>query len=55
MAENIGKEPLAEIDYVEILDARTLEEVDEIDRKTLIALAVRFGNTRLIDNIYLGV
>lgn len=53
--DNINKKDLASIDYVEILDAKTLEEIKEIDKKTLIALAVKFGNTRLIDNIYLEV
>ena len=53
--EKISGKSLAEIDYVEVLDARTLEEIENIDRKTLVALAVRFGNTRLIDNIYLEV
>lgn len=52
---NIKTKELAEIDYVEILDAKTLENIDMIDRKTLIALAVKFGKTRLIDNIYLEV
>lgn len=53
--KNIRHKPLAEIDYVEVLDAKSLEEIETIDRKTLIALAVKFGNTRLIDNIYLEV
>lgn len=52
---NINKKELSEIDYVEILDSKTLREIDFIDRKTLVALAVKFGNTRLIDNIYLEV
>ena len=52
---NIKTKKLAEIDYVEILDAKTLSEIDNIERKALVALAVRFENTRLIDNIYLEV
>lgn len=52
---NINKKDLADIDYVEILDSKTLNEIDNIDRKTLVALAVKFGSTRLIDNIYLEV
>ena len=52
---NINKKNLSEIDYVEILDSKTLEEIDHINTKTLVALAVKFGNTRLIDNIYLEV
>lgn len=53
--ENIETSKLANIDYIEILDARDLSEIETIDRKTLVALAVKFGNTRLIDNIYLEV
>ena len=49
----IDKEPLAKIDYVSIADAQTLEELSEIDRPAVASLAVRIGNTRLIDNITL--
>ena len=38
------------IDYIKIVDTKTLEEVDRIEGKVLIALAVRIGKTRLIDN-----
>lgn len=40
-----------DVDYIEIVDYNTLEPVEEIKKKTLIALAVRIGTTRLIDNI----
>jgi pantoate--beta-alanine ligase len=43
-------EPLAQIDYVSVADAQTLDELDVIDRTALVSLAVRFGATRLIDN-----
>jgi pantoate--beta-alanine ligase len=49
----IRKAGSAKIDYLEIVDTRTLEEVQRIDRKVLIALAVRIGPARLIDNIVL--
>lgn len=52
---SIEKSLMAEIDYVEILDAKSLKEIDEIEQKSLIAIAVKFGKTRLIDNIYLEV
>ncbi len=39
------------IDYVEIVDTERLDPVDTITGETLIALAVRFGKARLIDNI----
>jgi pantoate--beta-alanine ligase len=53
MASLIQKEPLAQIDYVSIADADTLEESGVIDRPALASLAVRIGKTRLIDNILL--
>lgn len=40
-----------EIDYVEVLDAETLDELEIIGGSVLIALAVKFGKARLIDNI----
>ena len=51
----IRGKPLARIDYVSIVDAETLEEVDILKSKTLVALAVKFGKTRLIDNILVEV
>ena len=50
MVEHIEKEPLARIDYVEIVDADSLESVQKIENKVLTAMAVYIGNTRLIDN-----
>lgn len=51
----INTEKLADIDYVQILDASELKELDILDGSVLIALAVRFGSTRLIDNIIVEV
>ena len=51
MASLIKKEPLAQIDYVSIADAETLEELNSVNRPALASLAVRIGKTRLIDNI----
>jgi pantoate--beta-alanine ligase len=50
MAEKIEAAHGAEIDYVAIVDANTLEDVSEIKGEILAALAVKFGTTRLIDN-----
>ncbi len=50
---NIQAEEQAEIDYVEIHSYPLLENIDTIDEKALLALAVRIGNTRLIDNMIL--
>jgi pantoate--beta-alanine ligase len=43
--------PLARIDYVELVDALTMRPVDQIRSSSLLAAAVFFGKTRLIDNI----
>jgi len=51
MTALIRKEPLAQIDYVSIADAGTLEESNLIDRPAVASLAVRIGKTRLIDNM----
>jgi pantoate--beta-alanine ligase len=53
MQKLIASEPLANIDYISIADAATLEEMDTIGRDALVSLAVRFGGTRLIDNTLL--
>ncbi|HEY5537114.1 MAG TPA: pantoate--beta-alanine ligase, partial [Acetobacterium sp.] len=53
IANEINTMPLADIDYVDILDYETLEGIEKIDAPALAAVAVRFGNTRLIDNIIL--
>lgn len=49
----IASAPLARADYVEIRDADTLADVKTASRNSVIALAVFFGKTRLIDNIAL--
>lgn len=50
----IAAEPSAQIDYVSVADKQTLHEIeDTIDQGALMSLAVRFGTTRLIDNIVL--
>jgi len=53
----VGREPLARIDYVEIVEPVNLDTVSEVTSGTLIALAVYFSKTRLIDNtiVRLGV
>jgi len=51
VAATIGEAPLAKIDYVKVVDAATLEPPGEGSRLWLIAVAVFFGSTRLIDNV----
>lgn len=50
MTDLIKSEPFAKIDYVKIVDALTMQQIDTIDRPILCAMAVYIGNTRLIDN-----
>lgn len=50
----ISQAPLARIDYVEVVDANTLQPVEMAGPNSLLLLAVFFGTTRLIDNIRLG-
>lgn len=51
----ISQETIADIDYVEILNIPNLEEQEVLENNILIALAVRFGKTRLIDNMVVEV
>ena len=46
----IEKEPLAKIDYVEVVDFNTITPVDTLTGSVLVAIAVYIGKTRLIDN-----
>lgn len=47
---NLKTEPLARIDYVEVVDFENIQRVDTINGETLVAIAVYIGKTRLIDN-----
>ncbi|RLB28329.1 MAG: pantoate--beta-alanine ligase [Deltaproteobacteria bacterium] len=49
--ELILSHPFTEIDYITICDPEKLTDMENIDRPSLLALAVRVGKTRLIDNI----
>jgi pantoate--beta-alanine ligase len=53
MTDLIQKEPLADIDYVSVANAETLDELDSVSPPALVSLAVKIGTTRLIDNIVL--
>jgi pantoate--beta-alanine ligase len=54
MTALIGQQPLAEIEYLSIADAGTLDELDRVKPPALVSMAVRFGKTRLIDNVVVG-
>jgi pantoate--beta-alanine ligase len=47
---DLNNEPLATVEYVKLCDVETLDEVDEVREPALLALAVRIGKARLIDN-----
>lgn len=49
--KTINAAPLARIDYIELADALTLQPIGSVKPNSLLAIAVYFGKTRLIDNI----
>ncbi len=46
----IEAEPLARIDYVQVVDALSMQPVETVEESVLVAMAVYIGKTRLIDN-----
>jgi pantoate--beta-alanine ligase len=50
----ISRHPKAKIDYVKICDTTTMKDVERLQGKEVIALAVRVGVARLIDNYVFG-
>lgn len=55
MLSRIVNVPGTEIDYLEIVEMDNLKLVDKVESDCLVALAVKFGDTRLIDNIIVEV
>ena len=55
MSDLINKEPLAKIDYVQLVDADSIEPLAEAKGRVLVAMAVYIGKTRLIDNFIMEV
>ena len=55
MLSVLKNEPMAEVEYVEAADPDTLDQLKRISSKILLALAVRIGTTRLIDNLVVEV
>lgn len=55
MMKIIDKAKSSEIDYIQIVDAKTLVDLDEINGEILIAMAVKIGKPRLIDNMRMVV
>lgn len=54
MKEVLASEPLANVQYVSCADYDSLEELNVIENKSLLSMAVFIGKTRLIDNFVLG-
>jgi pantoate--beta-alanine ligase len=54
ISDRISTVPTATVEYIELVDAATLDPVEEVRGPVLVALAVRVGRTRLIDNTVLG-
>jgi pantothenate synthetase len=52
--EVFAAQPEVVLDYCEIVDPDTLRPVEQISRKTLVAVAAYIGATRLIDNLILN-
>jgi pantoate--beta-alanine ligase len=50
MKKIIEKEPLAVVDYIKVCDSATLEDLEVVEGSALVALAVKIGGARLIDN-----
>ena len=53
MTKLIQKENIADIEYISIADNETLKEIHRIKYPALVSMAVKFGRTRLIDNMVL--
>lgn len=49
--QTLALEPGVQVEYVAIVDPDTLLPVDDVSRRTLVAVAARVGTTRLIDNV----
>lgn len=50
ISESLKTEPMARVDYVEVVDLDNVQRVEKIEGETLVAIAVYIGKTRLIDN-----
>lgn len=55
ISNSIKKEPLAKIDYIEVVDSLSMKPVKTIEKSVLVAVAVYIGKTRLIDNFTFNI
>ena len=51
---NLATEPMADIDYVEVVDGLSMQPIETFGKGDVVAMAVRIGTTRLIDNFTVG-
>ncbi|SFT85055.1 pantoate--beta-alanine ligase [Selenomonas sp. GACV-9] len=54
VTDTLETEPLASIDYVDLFSFPDLQPLQRVEQQSLLAIAVRIGETRLIDNVILG-
>ncbi|HSF40937.1 MAG TPA: pantoate--beta-alanine ligase [Thermoanaerobaculia bacterium] len=54
LLEKLNSEPLARVEYAEVVDAETFQPVETLSGRLVLPLAVRIGGTRLIDNFQLA-
>jgi len=55
LSETLNSEPLARVEYAEVVDAETFQPVETLRGRLVLPLAVRVGGTRLIDNLQIAV
>lgn len=55
ITDNIEREELAKIDYVQVVDSLSMKSVEKIEKSILVAIAICIGKTRLIDNFIFEV
>ena len=54
MIDKLHEEPMADVEYVEVVDGLSMQPIENFNEGDLVAMAVRIGNTRLIDNFTVG-
>ena len=54
MKDNLKQEPMADVEYVEVVGGADMQPVLTFEEGDLVAMAVRIGTTRLIDNFSVG-
>ena len=54
MKDKLATEPMANVEYVEVVNGENMQPIDTFQEGDLVAMAVRIGSTRLIDNFTVG-